>query len=39
MVFENIKPMDEQHIGLHMIIDKDELLGISIMLSEKKIFI
>lgn len=38
-VFDQIKPLDEQPIGLQMIIDRDELLGVSICFSEKRIFI
>ena len=39
MVFNSIKPIEGQVIGLQMIIDKDELLGISICLSEKQIYL
>ena len=39
MVFANIKPMDDQPIGLYMIIDNNELLGVSLCFSEKKIYL
>ena len=37
-VFDSIKPIEEQAVGLQMIIDKDELLGISVCYSEKQIY-
>ncbi|CUH93178.1 DNA polymerase I [Herbinix luporum] len=39
LVFANIKPMDNQPIGLYMIIDNNELLGVSLCFSEKKIYL
>lgn len=37
-VFAEVKSMDENPVGLHMIIDKDELLGVSLCFSEKHIY-
>lgn len=37
-VFGEVMPMDGQWVGLQMIINEDDLLGISICYSEKKIF-
>ncbi len=38
-VFDSIKPIEGQPIGLQMVIDKDELLGVSLCLSEKQIYL
>lgn len=38
-VFDNIGSIEGQAIGLQMIIDKDELLGISVCYSEKQIYL
>lgn len=38
-VFNKVKSMDEQPIGIHMITDEDELIGISLCLSDKQIYL
>ncbi|NLL00060.1 MAG: DNA polymerase I [Clostridiales bacterium] len=38
-VFDSIKPMEGHNIGLQMIIDKDELLGVAICLGENKLYL
>lgn len=38
-VFDKVKSMDEQPVGIHMIINQDELLGISLCTSEKQIYL
>ncbi|MDD4112773.1 MAG: DNA polymerase I [Herbinix sp.] len=38
-VFDSIKSIEGQPIGLQMVIDKDELLGVSLCLSEKQIYL
>jgi DNA polymerase-1 len=37
-VFDSIKPIEGQPIGLQMIIDSNELLGVALCLSEKQIY-
>lgn len=38
-VFDSIKPMEGLYIGLEMLIDKNDLLGVSVCLSEKQIYL
>lgn len=38
-VFDKIKPSSDQYVGLHMIICEDELLGVSLCLNGKEIYL
>lgn len=38
-VFDKVKPMDDQPIGLHMVAGQDDLLGVALCMSEKQIYL
>lgn len=37
-VFDKLRPVDNQPLGLHMVANQDELLGVAICISEKQIY-